>query len=40
MNRSLPYTVTGPVSSVESVGFLNRTARNAKFALPRSLSAS
>ena len=31
MNRSSPYTVTGPVSSVESVGFLNRTARNAKF---------
>ena len=40
MKRSWPYTVTGPVSSVESVGFLNRTARNAKCALPRSDSAS
>ena len=40
MNSPSPNTVTGPLSSAESVGFLRRTALNGKLALPRGLSAS
>ena len=40
MKRSSPYTVTGPGSSASSGGLSRRTARNAKWSLPWSDTAS
>ena len=40
MNLPSPKTLTGPLSSTESVGFLMRMARKGKVEFPRGLSES